>query len=234
MANIEPKPDSQTPETPTGKSPKKSRARWALILPLALFAGAMWLSSREPNKPLAGMGMAGGAGNNTTESASNNTSSEPQKKPEKLSALTLYVPGPDAMLHRRQVDFPYNEFAHGDQGMYAAYATIALETLLQRSKEWFPTGTKTSLKGTKYAIVREGDVVSVNFNQDFAQPKFWQGELQTQLILYSVVNTLAAADTEDPEGVQVRLLIDGKPLTTLGEFDTSEPITRNERLVAKG
>ena len=77
------------------------------------------------------------------------------------------------------------------------------------------------------------NVVEANFNDKFAQPDFWQGSTQTQMTVYSLVNTLAAVDNPEKQ-VRVRFLVEGKPVEFLGELDAKDPFEPDMALVAKG
>ncbi|PQV63100.1 Sporulation and spore germination [Abditibacterium utsteinense] len=119
---------------------------------------------------------------------------------------TIYVPGKDDKLHAKKVSFP----ALDTQLKSGGNPIPALDEIIKLSPQWFP-------KGTRVEDVKEnGGVITILMSPEFGDSKHWQkGEKLTELAVYSLVNTLAQGDKT------VALTVEGKPVSTLGEFDAS-------------
>lgn len=119
---------------------------------------------------------------------------------------TIYVPGKDDKLHARKVSFPTLDTQLKSGGT----PIPALDEIIKLSPQWFP-------KGTRVEDVKENNgVITVLMNPEFGDSKHWQkGEKTTELAVYSIVNTLAK------DGKTVTLTLEGKPISTLGEFDAA-------------
>jgi hypothetical protein len=131
---------------------------------------------------------------------------------------TIFVPGADDKLHTKKV----SNNALDTQLKGGGVPTPALEEIIKAAPKWFP-------KGARVEDVKEsGDTVTLLLSPEFGDQKHWQkGEKITELAVYSLVNTLAK------DGKKVALTIEGKPVSTLGEFDASGTIEANPQLNAK-
>ncbi len=119
---------------------------------------------------------------------------------------TIYVPGDDDKLHPKKVSFPTL-----DTQLKSGGSPIpALDEIVKLSPKWYP-------KGTRIEDVKEnGGAITVLMSSEFGDSKHWQkGEKITELAVYAIVNTLAK------DGKTVELTLEGKPISTLGEFDAS-------------
>ncbi|MBW3635917.1 MAG: GerMN domain-containing protein [Armatimonadetes bacterium] len=130
---------------------------------------------------------------------------------------TIFVPGDDA-LHPKKV----SRSTLDTQLRSGGNPTPALDEIIKTAPQWFP-------KGARVEDVKENSgVVTVLLSPQFGNEKHWsKGERITELAIYSLVNTVAK------EGKKVELTIEGKPMTTLGQFDASEPLEANLDLNAK-
>lgn len=72
---------------------------------------------------------------------------------------------------------------------------------------------------------KEGDTITLNFNEAFGNLQGSTGEFIT---VNSVVNTI----TELPEFKKVKLIVEGKPLST-GHAVYDQPLDRNESVIKK-
>lgn len=108
------------------------------------------------------------------------------------------------------------------------YLERILEELLKgpESKDLFnaiPKGTRLN------AVFVEGNTAYVDLSSEMAKNQSG-GTSQEFLSVYAIVDTLTAF----PGIEQVKILIDGKETQTLcGHIDISEPLRRDERIIAK-
>ncbi|MEN3184983.1 MAG: GerMN domain-containing protein [Atribacterota bacterium] len=108
------------------------------------------------------------------------------------------------------------------------YLERILEELLKgpENKDLFnaiPKGTKLN------AVFVEGNTAYVDLSSEMAKNQSG-GTSQEFLSVYAIVDTLTAF----PGIEQVKILIDGKETQTLcGHIDISEPLRRDERIIAK-
>lgn len=130
---------------------------------------------------------------------------------------TIYVPGADDKLHAKKVSFP----ALDTQLKSGGTPIPALDEIIKLAPKWFP-------KGTRVEDVKEnGSVITILMSPQFGDAKHWQkGEKITELAVYSLVNTLAK------DGKTVTLTLEGKPISTLGEFDAGGPLKAEPNLNA--
>ncbi|MDQ3815434.1 MAG: GerMN domain-containing protein [Armatimonadota bacterium] len=209
-------------ETPVEHSPRRSPKRpltpWLWLLPVLVLAGAVWQTRRQaapPEEPVS---------NKLTSVTQAPTPAAAKPKPAKAAKpqarrkVIIFVPGDDALLHQKTIA-QESPAANAD-----GQTTRALHQLLKASPRDFPAGTRIT------ALETDGNVVRVSLNRAFEKPDFWQGSTQTQMTIYSIVNTVAA---QRGGKVKVQLLIEGKPLETLGEFDVAEPLEPKKELVAQ-
>lgn len=216
---------------------KKSSPLWVFLLPLALLMGTLWQFWRESEE-------------SSTPPADNNDNAvatprprptptpkpkptpQPTPRPKPAAApvkLTLFVPNENGELQRSVVTHPdllNSELPTATDTAFSVLAAGSLGLLFKKAPENFPPGTK--LLGSPKL---EGDVARVNLSKEFQQPEFWQGSTQTQMTVYSIVNTVAA-ESDDTKPVKVQFLVEGKPIDVLGELDVSEPLEPDMTLVA--
>jgi spore germination protein GerM len=126
-------------------------------------------------------------------------------------------------------DLPNTELPTAPDTAFSLLAADSLRLLFKKAPENFPPGTKL-IDSPKL----DGDAVRVNLSKEFQTPEFWQGSTQTQMTVYSIVNTVAAVESgDDTKPLKVLFLVDGKPVDVLGELDVSEPLEPDMTLVAK-
>ncbi|WP_288190423.1 GerMN domain-containing protein [uncultured Veillonella sp.] len=93
------------------------------------------------------------------------------------------------------------------------------------ARQKYPVFAKgTAVKGV---TVKDG-IATVDMNKAFVANDNG-GELTAQLRLVAVVNTVT--EFKDVKGVLFR--IDGKPLTSFGAYDLSDPLSRMDNLIVK-
>lgn len=130
---------------------------------------------------------------------------------------TIYVPGADDKLHPKKV----SHSALDTQLKSGGNPAPALDELIKTAPKWFPKGTHVE------DVKDNGKVVTILLSPEFGDEKHWKGETTTELAVYSLVNTLAV------DGKTVALTIEGKPISSLGEFDASEAMPADPSLNAK-
>ncbi|HEX9996323.1 MAG TPA: GerMN domain-containing protein [Abditibacterium sp.] len=122
---------------------------------------------------------------------------------------TILVPGDDDKLHPKKVSFK----SFDTQLKSGGSPIPALDEIIQSAPAWFPKGARV-----KDATEKDG-VYTLELSKEWGDAAHWQkGESITQLAIYALVNTLAK------DGKKVVLTLEGKPLSTLGEFDVSDAI----------
>lgn len=241
-ATRSPQPETRTQPPRTQPPPRKSLTPWVLVLPLALFASALWQSSREPEKPLEAPDMSATPVQRARRkpAAATPATDDSQVKIDRI----IFVPDDNGDLKKVIVKdgYPGPTTAWPDYyGKMSAH--LVNNFLFTKFPQDFPPGSAV-LGPAKV----QGDVVTLNFNKEFAKPDFWQGETKTLAAIYSIINTVIAFDTETKKRAaklngekpaakgsseyKVRFLIEGKTIPTLGAFETNEPIESDMRLVA--
>jgi len=210
-----PSTDSDSPvEVQTPVQPKP-RAPWILLLPLLLGAGIVWQQTRDTSQP--------------DDTPPPRIHRKPLHKPTPQSLgtpkpalqysnpTTILVPGDDEKLHEKP--FKNDVPAKDDANLNEAY-TRWINAVVQATPELFPPGTRVQ----SVKVGGDAEPAQVSFNQAFAKPEFWNGETKTKMAVYSIVNTLSPVMAGKGRNVPVQILVDGKRIETLGEFDTSDAI----------
>jgi spore germination protein GerM len=107
-------------------------------------------------------------------------------------------------------------------------ARTAVELLIAGSKNPELVGVMPS--GTKLKnIVIKDHIAYVDFDDKLIK-KNVGGSASETLLVGAIVNTL----TEFPDILHVQILVDGKKIDTIsGHMDTSEPLSRSERIIKK-
>lgn len=209
--------DSDSPvEVQTPVQPKP-RAPWILLLPLLLGAGIVWQQTRDTPQPE----------DTTPERIHRKPISTPT--PQATPAITpkpaieysipdtILVPGDDEKLHEKP--FKNDISAKGGANLPSVY-TRWINAVVQATPELFPPGTRVQ----SVKVGSDAEPAQVSFNQAFSKPEFWNGETKTKMAVYSIVNTLSPVMAGKGRNVPVQILVDGKRIETLGEFDTSDAI----------
>jgi len=221
-----PSTDSDSPvEVQTPVQPKP-RTPWILLLPLLLGAGIVWQQTRDTPQPE----------DTTRERIHRKPISTPT--PQATPAITpkpaieysipdtILVPGDDEKLHEKP--FKNDVSAKGGANLPSVY-TRWINAVVQATPELFPPGTRVQ----SVKLGNESEPAQVDFNAAFAKSDFWHGETQTKMAIYAIVNTLsiesivhALPPMQSSRGrdVPVQILVEGKRIETLGEFDASDPI----------
>lgn len=190
--------------------------RWALVLVVALFSlffiNKQFSDTSEVNlePPFDAAQMQHG-----------------KKNSAKVGERVIFIPNDDGQLRRVVVKDPPGHASTNDTEMaYSIDAAYVVKQLLKEAPAEFPANT--SLLGVKVDPAKK--IASINLSKDFAAPGFWQGSTRTLSTVYAVVNTVAAVHPRTANKVQI--LVNGKPVDVLGEFDASEPLEPDNKLVA--
>lgn len=137
--------------------------------------------------------------------------------PSDTRTFAIYLPDDDGRLQKRMVK------QAGNDGL----PELALKVLFTRAKDIIPPGTRLTKTISKNLNEGGGDVYfEVSLNSEFANSKMWSSEKVAELAVNSIVRTVHDAiwqETQPTYPYRVRLLINGKPGSTLGEYDISEP-----------
>ncbi|HEX8235191.1 MAG TPA: GerMN domain-containing protein [Abditibacteriaceae bacterium] len=229
---------TQITEPNGNHGPPKSKTPWVLLLPLALFAGALWQSNHEPDTPLGNMDMNGTMSHNAASNAvGNTTDSGPNATTKTRTAevtYTIYVPDDNGKLHRKTIKEKDTVYVDGD-ATYHRNPDRALELLFKNAPDLFPAGTKLTDGGVKRPPGETGGLWQVSLNKGFQESEQWRSETVTQVALGAIaLTTESALELSYPPRIQI--LVDGKPVQTLGEYDLSDPISTKEfnSLVTQG
>jgi hypothetical protein len=216
--------------------PRKPRTPWVLLLPLALFAGALWQSNREPDSPLGSMNMNGTTTRNAASNAAENAVTDGPNVTTKTRTdevtYTIYVPDDNGKLHRKTIKEKDTVHVDGDTTRHRN-PNRALELLFKNAPDLFPAGTRLTDGGVKQPGA--GGVWQVSLNEKFQESEQWRSETITQVALGAIaLTTESSLALSYPP--QIQILIDGKPVQSLGEYDVSDPISTQEfnSLVAQG
>lgn len=221
-------------ETPSENSNGPTRPRlnkWAAIIAVLAGAGAFTVQrslqfSQHPAPQLTPI---------VDERAVSNNANAMQMTPavkSKPIALSIWLPNDEGEVVRKTLGAtlppaPQNasksEVARA-QWMETA-TSIALRTLMKEAPQTFPSGTQLK------SVTWNHGVIETDFNAKFADADFWQGSARTLAGTQSIVNTvdgvrraLGTELSQDLPPVGVQLLVDGKPLQTLGELEVDEPL----------
>jgi len=242
--NIPEKPKSTPRFDPNSRPPRKSLAAWTLLLPALLLLGVIWQASREPE--------IGPAKNSAEQSPATNPRNAPTKpQPAKRAASravkrVFFVPDDEGELRRREVsesESAAEKASSSQEEDDAISADRALRLMLKAAPGDFPSGTrlvdqkterpKTPLQRIAVRSNMDRCLATVNLSKQFENPDFWQGSTRTISTIYAIVNTVSKTVGSECDETKVQLLIEGKPASTLGEFDASDPIEPDMSLVAK-
>ena len=139
-----------------------------------------------------------------------------------LKEFTVFLPTEDGKLAKKMVAAPKIPSSQKNVGPpRGMWIDLALGDLFSEGSAYFPIGSHP-IAPTK----TEADVVTVDLNKAYlANAEAWSSAEVTSRVM-SIVNTAAATDQQvTGQPAKVRLLVEGKPLSTLGEFDASDPIS---------
>ena len=178
-----------------------------LFLAVALAAGVIWWL-RRPTTP---------TGPNTV--ATPVPTKTPQSKRPTAMSYTLYVPNDQALLSKRVVT-EKNPFRTTPTWTLKAGRTLEL---LFKRLTILPRNTKVLNSPKRDAH----GVVTVNVSQEFMTLDSAH-ETTAALVLDSIAKTLESVEPSDGKRTKVRILVEGKPIKTLSEFDLSEPWTSTQ------
>lgn len=144
------------------------------------------------------------------------------QRPPRAALASVWVPGKDGQLHLKAV----SKAALDVQKKFKD-PTGAFNDIVRQAPDYFPPHTRA------LDWHFDGKAVSLNFNRAFVDTNFWskRGESRTALAVYALVNSAAnSAGTLKP----VVLEVEKKPISTLGEMDTSDSIEPNTSLQSQG
>jgi hypothetical protein len=177
-----------------------------LIVALVWAAGLLWWL-RQP-APMANGGQA-----LPTPVAT------PPKAPPAVISYTLFLPNDQALLSRHTVTEKNPLLVTPD---WTHKAERALALLCERLKD-LPPGTKVLGPPKKDA----DGVITINMSAEFKKLD-QSSETAVALVLDAMAKTLGAVDSPGGKPVKLRVLVEGRPLQTLNQFDLSEPWTSTQ------
>jgi hypothetical protein len=144
----------------------------------------------------------------------------------------LYIPTSKGTLYKRIEENPKLLLTHearsGPAYKWSLEAgTEAVRRLLKAAPDKFPPNTKITRR-------LRGGYPTLNFNQAFANPKWWKNKTRGKAALYAIANTAIITkdniwSTSDDGSLTIH--IENKPIKKLGAFDTKTPIYPDEALV---
>jgi hypothetical protein len=214
------KPDNQN-ELQTGTPPRAPNPLWKWLIAFALLA-AVVIAFALPRA----FNSAQNSGDVSQNAVSPDTGSTPPVPPEttpkpKSTTYILFVPNANAMLSQQKVT---DASTPGD-APYGVKAKRALELLFPRLK-FLPARTRllSAPKKEKNGIVR------VDFSKEFLNLGT-QSETPIMLTLDAMARTLGALESPDGKNLKsakMQITVDGKTVSTLGEFSLDEPWTASE------
>jgi len=189
------------------------RKNWLLLLILAalLIAGCNGNAPAPQDTPSPGKALEQ---QNGVQATPNSPGSN-----QETMRITIYHATKDAMYLIPEVhSVPKNDHP----------AKTALELLINGTKN--PELVSVVPPGTKLNSIRIKDHIAyVNFNDKIIK-NHSGGSAGETLLVGAIVNTL----TEFPEIEKVQLLVEGKKIDTIaGHLDTSEPLSRSEKIIKK-
>jgi germination protein M len=106
-----------------------------------------------------------------------------------------------------------------------------MEALVRLSNESSNPDEAPLPKGVAVRSVRlKGDTVTVDFNSQFDDSRFWGGSEHSYLAVQAIVNSL----TEVKGVSRVQLLVEGKAVETIvGHVELSGPLERDDTVIGK-
>jgi len=201
-------------------------ARLLLLLPIAALGIAGCSPSSTGNGATGNSASTGTAENNSAQNNASNSaiiSSTPSSGvPTSAALLQVWVPGSDDKLHLHAV----SKAALDTQKKFKD-PTEAFNEIIRLAPKYFPPKTRVT------DWHDDGKSVSLNFNRAFTDAGFWskRGEGRTELAVYAMVNS-AATSAKTPRTVVLQ--VEKRPITSLGEMDTSDAIEPNTKLQSSG
>lgn len=224
-------PEIDRTSSPNAPRRAKTLTGMALLLPALLLGGTVWQSQMP--QPVVNAG-------NVMPTRSKRVAQAPTATPAPVNAprqayYEIFVPNDDAELVRKRSSVPGmvltdEDIALDRTELQQKLITGALKKLLIDSADFFPKGA--ALAGP---VTLKGGVVNVNLNRAFAANAESWSSAETTTRVMSIVNTAIATKEQiaGSESSEVRILIQGKPVSTLGPLDTSEPIEGEPVAVSK-
>lgn len=140
------------------------------------------------------------------------------QRPATMS-YTLYLPNDQALLSK-YVFSEKNPFPKTPTWEMRAGRTLEL---LSKRLNALPRTTKVLAPPKRF----ENNVVVVNMSREFMKLDSMH-ETRVGLVLDAIAKTLEAVEPSDGERVKVRILVEGKPIQTLSEFDLSDVWTSSQ------
>jgi hypothetical protein len=181
-----------------------------VALLVLLVGGVLWWLSRPAPPVNDGRPMPTSA---PTPSPTVNTG-----KPATMS-YTIFLPNEQAFLSRKIIT-EKNPFP--GTPTWSQKAERSLVILCQRLTA-LPRATKVLSPPKKDAK----GIVTVNMSDEFMQLN-GKHETTVGLVLDAIASTLGAVDSPGGKPAKVRILVEGKPITTLSEFDLSDIWTSSQ------
>lgn len=155
----------------------------------------------------------------TTPTATPVAQATPKSAQPKTITHTLFVPNEQALLSKTSVT---EQNALPSTPTWETKASHTLKILFKHLKD-LPRGTKVLGAPTR----DKKGIVTINFSREFRGLDTMH-ETPVALVLDSVACTLGAIESPEDKPVKLRILVEGKPLHTLSEYDLSQPWTSSQ------
>lgn len=214
---------TEFPSTPSENQPPRApNPLWKWLIAFAVVA-AVAIAFALPRTFNSTPNAIQNATQNATATDNESTPTTPPDiapKP-KTTTFILFVPNDNAMLSQQKVP----DKSTPSSAPYEVKAKRALELLFPRLK-FLPPRTKLLDAPTK----DKTGIVRINLSKEFLSLGK-QSETPTMLTLDAMARTLGAlesADGKNLKSAKMQILIDGKTVSTLGQFSLDEPWTASE------
>lgn len=215
------KPDFDRTTSPNASQRAKPLTGMVIVLPILLLGGLLWFN-RSAGPEVEVVKDAPGflpTPADPAETPVPTPTSGGDGERGALKSLIAYLPNDDAKLVRKLVPAPTSK--PGAPGASrGVWADLALSVLFSEGASYFPTGTHPVAP-----VKAEGDVLTVDMNKAYATKAESWSSAESATRVMSLVNTVAATDEQlTGKRSSVRILVEGKKIGSLGEYDAGEPI----------
>lgn len=193
------------------------------MIPIALLVVVILLNDRKPSPQST---LAPVTATSTPAAQTEAPMPTISKAPLKSLKLTIFVPDDDGNLHRKLIERPA-------QSPNPAVTESALTLLFKEAADIIPPGTRLTVPVRKEKEEPGGDGTywEVSLNSKFFDSPNWRSEKITELAVNAIVQTARAGIRQDSKPtypIRIKILSGGKPVSTLGEYDISQPFDSDD------